>query len=595
MMKFILVILFVLNSFGSIFSQNNLQYIDDSLSNELFSLGLEFFNNDDFDKARYYFEYAIEKNPNNFKPHVGLAGIYRWTGEYELSVAHATKGLNLFSENEIDVSEYYWDLFQLRAVSSIYLKNYEQAISDLTVMINYYDKDYYLYYLIATAFLETNELQKADEAIKRAYELNPESSGVLFAYGLACFKKGDDIQAIKYLSEAKKLKTLESLDPAVLYYLGMSYYFTFEFEKAIHNFELFLNHNSHHLRDPFQVTQAELKLGLLYSSYKEWNKSIPLLIKSLEVNSSCQLCYFSLALAYFATGQLDKAEDVIEISLSKFPGDGVFELNKGTLLMMRGDFKQSRIHLQKAYDLGIQHVTDTTLFYSSLTERAYFVGDTLLALNSINKAIHYNPTSASLYDMRISIYTSNQDKYLHNILDDVDKLLELFSENTEILAYYHAYRAALYVMMNKLEKGMSEINYAIELDSFPEYFAYRGFLKLIQLHHVMQNKEDEHIELSVQNDILEDIETALLFNHRKKDAYILHTSILAMFERNEEACKSAQEAIKLGATFDEAILNYMCNLKKVKQKTLRNTYLEDEYYLTGFKERFPDWKTEEQK
>lgn len=581
MKKILLLVILGITSLNFVFTQEEGATIDEVES--LFSRGEEFLRQGSNEKAISHFEQAIEIDAQHFTSHLGMAIAYWYSQEFNSSLLYATKGMDLYERHGGVDSAHYITLLRVYARSSIALDKDHEAIVKLSEMIELGVEDFYLYYQRGLAYFQPNQLDNAYNDIKIAYQMNDSHPETLLMYGLILYRKTDYQQAIDFLIKSIVTGTK---DPAAYHFLGMSYYRLSDYENALENFEYFLNHPSKHMFNDAQINGAKLSLGTIYANFSEWDKAIPYLEESIKNNVQQSRCYYYLGQCFMGTGQLEEAEDIIELSLNKFPEEGWGNINKGTLYNLRGENDKASHQFQLALEKGVIKDQDIMLFNKDLSNRALAAKDTAIVLESLDKTIRFYPDEAYLYMNRLALYSKGH-KYFNQKLSDIDKLLELNSGNKEKQAFYRAFKSVILYEESEYDISLREMDKAIALDSFPDYLAMRSFFKFYILVNEIQTTEKEEIELSVQREILEGVDKALTYNYRIKDMLLLKSTLLTGFEREEEACETVNEAVKLGAKVDKALIEFLCEGKKLDPSDEGDIWVFP-YNISNYNQRFPD-------
>ncbi|MBT3183858.1 MAG: tetratricopeptide repeat protein, partial [Nitrospina sp.] len=93
----------------------------------------------------------------------------------------------------------------------------------------------------------------------------------------------------------------------------------------------------------------------LYSLMKKTEKSVPLLIKAVEMEPNNDQLYHSLALAYMAQNENDKAIEYMGKALALSPQKDSYYFELGALMEKAGDYKGAMENMRLAIELNPLH------------------------------------------------------------------------------------------------------------------------------------------------------------------------------------------------------------------------------------------------
>jgi len=227
-----------------------------------------------FDRARKYFQEALDIDPDYALAYVGLANTFVlntfWgnippaTG-YAKALEYADKALKI----DINLAEAYWIIGN-----------------------GYFFKDW--------------NWKAGEQCYKRALQLNPNSSMIHNDYARYLSVSGQHEEAI---SEAKRAQELDPLSAYINTTVGAVYNFAGQYEKAMENFRLSLTLNS-----DFYVTHLEL--GNYYVFRKMLRKAIAEYEKASELTDGNPTSTALLVCYYYRAWRKNKANRLFE-SLKK--------------------------------------------------------------------------------------------------------------------------------------------------------------------------------------------------------------------------------------------------------------------------------------
>jgi adenylate cyclase len=227
-----------------------------------------------FDRARKYFQEALDIDPDYALAYVGLANTFVlntfWgnippaTG-YAKALEYADKALKI----DINLAEAYWIIGN-----------------------GYFFKDW--------------NWKAGEQCYKRALQLNPNSSMIHNDYARYLSVSGQHEEAI---SEAKRAQELDPLSAYINTTVGAVYNFAGQYEKAMENFRLSLTLNS-----DFYLTHLEL--GNYYVFRKMLRKAIAEYEKASELTDGNPTAIALLVCYYYRAWRKNKANRLFE-SLKK--------------------------------------------------------------------------------------------------------------------------------------------------------------------------------------------------------------------------------------------------------------------------------------
>lgn len=584
-MRVVIFILYFCLLSISVFAQKGNAHIDTLESDKYSSLAVEFLNSNEIDKAINYFKKSLEHNPNNTLAYSGLAFVAYQAQNYNVVINYASLGLAVFDNDKLQKNDVYLDLIKLKAYSLVLLNNSKEAIPYLSEAIDMNEEDSYIYHQRSIAYSESGNLELALKDIQTAYLLEPDDPGVLAALGQLLYYFQDYKNSLVYLHKSNKL--LVEIFLPNYYYLGLSYFYLDDYTNCIKNLEGYLNHRTD-ARVPEEEIQAKFHLGVAYLNVENYKSAIPYLKQVVEHNNQNVLAHYWYAFSV-AADDLPKGQSLLEDYKQRFPKEGVFDKTLGDMFNLKADTTNAKYHYLTAVEKGTE-VIDTLTFYREIAKGFTNVNDTIGLIKCWEIATGLLPESSIAIRKLLNTYellnvSSNGTLYLPEIIDLLDRLIDIHQNNKEQKAYFMAYKGVMHISQGSPEIGFKEIDNALEIHSFAEYYALRSFALFITKLRNYQENEDITPLLSASEQILQDVDNALQSNHRRKDAYLLKTTILIALDRNKEACEVANEAIKLGASINKDQLNYICKGKKLKEK---NNEWEFFYNLSSFDERFSE-------
>lgn len=232
----------------------------------------------------------------------------------------------------------------------------------------------------------------------------------------------------------------------VKYNLGFTYKLMGKNDEACDCFEYVISEN------PYDVL-AYNHLGSIYATKKDYQKSISIYKRGLQVDPNHPILQYNLARSYVATNADLDAFKAFEAALRAKPSwkDAVKEYS--ALLNKYSRTKESCEVIQKAINL---YPTDGHLYY--LLGKSFLVQtDYESAVKSFEKAISLDKTNPSYYEKLIFAYEREQ-KYDEG-LEVAEKGIELFPNNIKIMRE----KVHLLFSAKKLNTGASVLKNLSEL------------------------------------------------------------------------------------------------------------------------------------
>ncbi|MBK7631481.1 MAG: tetratricopeptide repeat protein [Ignavibacteriales bacterium] len=122
-------------------------------------------------------------------------------GKYQTAITFINRALEI-KNNEPD-------FYILRAKANYKIDNKNLAMNDLTKSLEL-ENNFNAHYLRGKIFLEFDELEKAKQDFREAYDINSESADLLFNLGYLEFINGENQLALEYYLKAAKYDSRNS-------------------------------------------------------------------------------------------------------------------------------------------------------------------------------------------------------------------------------------------------------------------------------------------------------------------------------------------------------------------------------------------------
>ena len=243
-------------------------------------------------------------------------------GKYQTAITYVDRAI----EKDKDESEFY----VLRAKANYRIGNKLYAMDDINKSIEIKD-NFSAFHLRGKLFLETNELDKAKQDLRNAYELNPESADLLFDLGYLEYLMGENQLALDYyLKSAKfnlrnpntyvnignlyalmgdsktaidnysKALVLDTTDGIAFYNRANEKMLLGDINGAIEDYESSLLIDSLNIYTIFVLAEAKTKLNYSQDAYNSYNRII-------KIDSTSAKAYYLLATSEIALEEYDKA------------------------------------------------------------------------------------------------------------------------------------------------------------------------------------------------------------------------------------------------------------------------------------------------
>jgi len=235
-------------------------------------------------------------------------------GKYQTAITYIDRAIEI-NENE---SEFY----VLRAKANYKIGNKIYAMDDINKSIEL-ENNFSAFHLRGKLFLEMNELDKAKQDLRNAYELNPESAELLFDLGYLEYLNGENQLALDYyIKSAKydlrnpntyvnignlyatmgdsktaidnysKALVLDTTDGIAFYNRANEKMLLGDFNGAIEDYESSLHIDSLNINTIFVLAEAKTKLNDSHEAYNSYNRIInidPTSAKAYFLRAKCEI------------------------------------------------------------------------------------------------------------------------------------------------------------------------------------------------------------------------------------------------------------------------------------------------------------------
>jgi tetratricopeptide (TPR) repeat protein len=580
-----LLVIFLLIIISPLYSQKDEVKVDTVKGNYYYKEGFRFYEKGNVELAEENLLTALKYNPTHIQTLVYISLLYYYTERYALASEYTLKCINE-CKNQKKTDGYYVDILKVRGYSLYYINEYAEAIMVYTELINDFKTNDVAtskrYLIRAICYKFTGELEKAYSDIIIAHQLDDANTDIQYNLGEILYHLSEYKKAIEVLSV---LNQKGSATPNSYYYIGASYFEIKEYEKCIENHLMFLRTNISTQDTKIYETSAKYSIGISYYHLGQYVKALQYLTEIIDIYhlyDDSEFISKNILFMYGASLFHNKKNEEAKVSFKKaqtlFPNEGTYYQLLGDIYLLESNVEEAMPNLTKAYELGTT-IKDSVEYYQQLLNSFLTLEDFSNALKCIDIVISLDKNNPANYRIRFDLYALDYNKNYNKILNDLDYLSVLYADNKEKSAYFIATKAVILISVLKHEEALKAIDEAIKLDPFYEYFAFRALINISFL--LNENKE---IEIESQSDVIKDLDKALTYNLRKQEIYMIKIIALMLFDRSDEACKTAKEAIKLDLIIDKEFLNYICKGKGAK----RNNEKELIFALSSLKERFAD-------
>lgn len=513
-----------------------------------------YFQLDEFLKMSEYADMALKRDNDNISYLNAKSIAEHMLDNYEIAIKFANKAISLGSESEM--------VYIGRGHSYLRLGNFQQA---------YYD-------------------------LKKGIELGANEADVFYLYGLAAYEVKDFEESLRYISYYIKHKDNNLQMQSFLYRakLLMDYGY---FEEALADLKTYTEPlKKGQIREEkfFYKSQPDViqGFGISYAHLGAFDKAIKYLNESLQFESSrlnnssiyYSKSHFFMAIIYFNLEDLENVKYHLKAMIEIVPEEGTPYLQLAKVY-----------HNEEDYDTALSYLEQIGNKTTDLTDRKEYLNDIAklyIQYGEIDKAIHYhleylklNPDDSIVTEELAGVFMKDIPRYINEFIAYYDIFASKHQTNSKEAAYYHAVKALLYMEVNDLDSALTEINKAIEIDPFSEYFCVRSLLHFREYHERADRFGQDKSLMGLETKILQDIDAASDLSHKKADTYLLKTTYLIYFDRRNEACKAANQAAKFGGAIDKKQLKFICKGKEPKDIEKYGD-LEVNFNLSTFEERF---------
>ena len=205
----------------------------------------------------------------------------------------------------------------------------------------------------------------------------------------------------------------------------------------------------------FGETKEELLAkGKVLWERKDYDASIQVFTKAIEIDGTCADAYYGRGIAHAAKGDYQAAVEDLSETVRRTPQKCKAYLNRGRVYLAKGQTSQAISDLTQAIQLDAKEA----MAYS-IRSAAYLAGgDCDRAIADANEAIRLNPRDASAFGNRSGAYVGKGD--YSRAITDATQAIRLDPECT----FAYSNRARAYGALGKHDEAISDYRRAIALD-----------------------------------------------------------------------------------------------------------------------------------
>jgi Flp pilus assembly protein TadD len=247
-------------------------------------LGVNYFNNGQYDYAINVFIKAIQLNPSNAEVHFNLGRAYN------------RKGMDSKARAEFSIS------------SRIDPETFDECVIKYKEKIDYEFTDTQHLAELGSAYAEKGMFDEAIDTYKKVLEIEPENVRVHYVLGTLYSKKGMYGEAV---SEFRRAIEIDQSMPEAHYNLGMAYYKQGMIDMAISEYKSTLGLLPE--ANGRKTAGVHYKLGLAYYDNEMFKDAVNELNKALEIMPNDSRVHYKLSMVYKKIGMFKQAEEELDI------------------------------------------------------------------------------------------------------------------------------------------------------------------------------------------------------------------------------------------------------------------------------------------
>ncbi|MEA5521279.1 tetratricopeptide repeat protein [Limnoraphis robusta] len=382
-------------------------------ANDYFNKGNQFKQAEQFKKAIFAYEKAIELNPNFCWYHHNLAEVLGELERWEEAVASYQKACDINPNSE-------WSFYQLGEVFVRQEKPEEAiAVFERAIEINPQIGEFYC--SLGQVLFEVEQLDEAVECLQKALELEPESA-VVYQYlweVLARQNRGEE--GLVYLQKAVKL------NPGnweLHQKLGEVWQGKRKFADAEKCYRKVVQlHSGYHW--------AYYKLGVVLREQGRLQEAIACLRKTVELEPGSAICHHYLGHSLSLLQEWEEAIECYRKAIELAPESAIIYQHLGYALAALGKWNQAVVEYRKGVELD-----------SNSLENPHHLGYALHQLKQWDEAISYYLKALELDPNSEEIQSNLANALLKKDLFDLEAENDWLAQLSEEIDAYTLWRRA---------------------------------------------------------------------------------------------------------------------------------------------------------
>jgi type IV pilus assembly protein PilF len=154
-----------------------------------------------------------------------------------------------------------------------------------------------------------------------------------------------------------------------------------------------------------EAARTRMSLGLTYLKNNNYAQAKKNLDKALSFDPRSADVHYALAYYYQLVGEISRAEEFYEESLSIAPNNGDIANSYGAFQCQNGNYEKAKTYFLKA--INIRQYSNTAETYENLALCAQSQGNESDAINYLNDALKHQPMRAKTLYLLTEIYVAN--------------------------------------------------------------------------------------------------------------------------------------------------------------------------------------------